>query len=460
MANGDFRTERDSMGEMQVPVAAYYGASTMRAVLNFPISDLRMPPPFLRALGLIKQASARANGSLTLLSETQSGAIAGAAGEVAEGRWDGHFVVDVFESGSGTSHNMNANEIIARRASETAGQHIHANDHVNLGQSSNDVVPSAIRLAALELIRDRLRPALQGLQEGLAARSRDFWDVIKTGRTHLQDATPIRLGQEFLGYAGQVQSDLARLDAACADLAELPLGGTAVGTGIGAAPEFAGRAIEELKRLTGLPLRETDNHFQAQSSLDSLLAASSVLRTTAVTLIKVANDVRWLGSGPRAGLGELELPAVQPGSSIMPGKVNPVIAESLLQSCAQVIGNDAVIALAAQGSHFELNMMMPVAGYNLLQAISLLAAAAANFDQQCLRGLKATSRGPDLVANGLGIATALAPRLGYDGAARVAYEAVSKGESVRAAAQRLTDLSDAELDRLLDPSRLVQGGRG
>jgi fumarate hydratase class II len=419
-----------------------------------------MQRPFLRALGLIKQAAAEVNAELGLLSGDQASAIAKAAAEVAQGKWDQHFVVDVFESGSGTSHNMNASEIIARRAQELGGGRIHPNDHVNQCQSSNDVIPTAIRIAALSLIEDELRPALESLQAGLESKAREFWDVVKTGRTHLQDATPIRLGQEFHGYAGQIEHGLQRLAAIRADLLELPLGGTAVGTGIGAQPEFAARTIGALARLTGLPLRETENHFQGQNNLDSVVAASGALRGICLSLIKIGNDVRWLGSGPRAGLGEIELPAVQPGSSIMPGKVNPVIVESLLQVCARVLGNDTTVSVAAQGSHFELNMMMPVAGYSLIESISLLGACASNFDTQCVRGLKATRRGPDLVANGLGIATALAPQLGYDTAARIAYEAASKGESVHAAAKRLTDLADEDLDRLLDPLRLVQPGRG
>jgi fumarate hydratase class II len=371
--------------------------------------------------------------------------------------------VDVFQSGSGTSTNMNANEVIARRAAELlagdgAALRIHPNDHVNLCQSSNDVIPTATRIAALSLIDAELLPALAALEDALRQKSREFWDVIKTGRTHLQDATPIRLGQEFLGYAGQVGRALRRFDAVRSELAELPLGGTAVGTGINCHPRFAAAAVEALASLTGLTLRETDNHFATQNNLDAVLAASAGLRSTALALAKVGNDVRWLGSGPRAGLGELELPAVQPGSSIMPGKVNPVIVEALLQVCAQVAGNDAALAVAAQNSHFELNMAMPVAAYDLLQSISLLAAATRTFTQRCIGGLRATSRGPGLVDRGLAIATALAPRVGYDVAARVAYEAASTGETVLEAAKRLTDVPEQELRSLLDPRRQVEPG--
>ena len=459
-SNDSTRTERDSMGEMQVPSDAYYGASTMRAALNFPISDLRFQRGFIRALGLIKLASARVNAELGLLDRETAEAIARAAQEVVDAAWDQQFVVDIFQSGSGTSTNMNANEIIARRAAELLAteRRIHPNDDVNLGQSSNDVIPAAIRVAALLLIHEKLSPALEELQAALDEKSRDFWGVIKTARTHLQDATPIRLGQEFLGYAGQVQRGIKRLDRTCEELAELPLGGTAVGTGINAHPEFGARIAKELAQLTGLPLRETDNHFVAQSNIDDLVSASGALRTVALSLMKIADDIRWMGSGPRAGLGELKLPEVQPGSSIMPGKVNPVIAEALLQVCGQVIGNDATLVVAAQASDFELNMMLPVTAYNLLQSIELLAAGSRNFTERCIRGLEPTGRGPDLVASGLGIATALAPRIGYDAAAAIAKEAADSGETVLDVAKRRSGLSDDELSSLLDPSRMVEPG--
>jgi fumarate hydratase class II len=313
-------------------------------------------------------------------------------------------------------------------------------------------------MAALLSIRDDLRPALLALKEALDEKAGQFWEIIKTGRTHLQDATPIRLGQEFRGFSGQVERGLKRLDAAMDELAELPLGGTAVGTGINCHPEFPARAATVLSDLTGLPLKETDNHFYAQSNIDGLVAASGVLRTIAVSLTKIADDVRWMGSGPRAGLGELELPAVQPGSSIMPGKVNPVIAESLLQVCAQVLGNDAAMVIAGQASHFELNMMLPLAAYDLLQSVALLASGTRNFTERCVKGLQATERGPDLLESGLALATALAPKIGYDAAAEVAKEAAQTGEAVLPVALRKTELSEEELRRLLNPAGMVEPG--
>jgi fumarate hydratase class II len=470
MNNGETRTERDSMGPMEVPAHAYYGASTMRAVLNFPISDLRFPRSFIRAIGLIKLAAAEVNRELGLLDGRIAGAIVDAAREVADGQLDADFVVDIFQTGSGTSTNMNANEVIASRASELLGEGIgsravHPNDHVNMGQSSNDVIPTAIQIAALMEIESQLEPALDTLRQELAAKAKEFWSVIKTGRTHLQDATPIRLGQEFRGYAGQVAFGIMRLEHAKTQLAEVALGGTAVGTGVNAHPAFASKVCARVSQLAGVEIRETSNHFQAQSTLDAVLEGSGSLRTVAVSLGKIANDVRWMGSGPRAGIGELNLPEVQPGSSIMPGKVNPVIAESLIQVVAQVIGNDATISVAAQGSYFELNTMMPVAAYNLLQSIGLLAAATDNFANQCISGLTATERGPQLVERGLAIGTALAPRIGYDAAAEIAKEAAKSGRTIREVARERTDLSDLDLEQLLDPASMVepredQAGRG
>jgi len=456
----DTRTERDSMGSVQVPQEAYYGASTMRAVLNFPITGLRFPHRFIRALGLIKRSAAEVNAELGLLETELAEAIVRAADEVAEGRLDDQFVVDVFQTGSGTSTNMNANEVIANRAAELLGGQrgsklVHPNDHVNLGQSSNDVIPTAIHLSALLAIREELTPALSALRASLAAKAEEFWPVIKTGRTHLQDATPIRLGQEFQGYAGQVARALRWLETA-AELEEVALGGTAVGTGLNTHPLFAARVCERLSAATGLAVRETDNHFQAQSNLDAVVECSGALRAAAIALLKIANDISWLGSGPRAGLGELSLPEVQPGSSIMPGKVNPVIPEALIQVCAQVIGNDATVAIAGQRSFFELNTMMPIAGYNLLQSIELLAAAASNFAERCVDGLQATERGPELVEKGLGIATGLAPLIGYDAAAEVAKEAERSGRTIREVAQERTGLSEEELRRALDPASMTE----
>jgi len=457
------RTERDSMGEMEVPATAYYGASTQRALLNFPISGLRLPRAFIRALGLIKACAARVNAELGLLDRKLAAAIEQAAREVADGTLDAEFVVDVFQTGSGTSTNMNANEVIANRASELLGgergsKRVHPNDHVNLGQSSNDVIPTALHLAALDEIERRLIPALETLRADLEAQSRALWDVIKTGRTHLQDATPIRLGQEFRGYAGQVERGIDRLRRAQEELAEVALGGTAVGTGVNTHPEFSRRVCALLSQETGLAVRETSNHFQAQSTLDAALQASGSVRTVAVSLAKIANDISWLASGPRAGLGELTLPEVQPGSSIMPGKVNPVIPESLIQACAQAIANDSAVCLAAQRSYFEINLMMPLAAYNLLQAIALLAAASDNFAAQCVRGLRATERGPQLVERGLAIATALAPVIGYDAAAGIAKEAARSGRTVREVAREKTSLSEQELDRILDPAKMTEPG--
>jgi fumarate hydratase class II len=451
------------MGPVQVPLEAYYGASTMRAVLNFPISGLRFPRRFIRALGLIKRSAAEANAELGLLEPRLAEAIARAAEEVAEGRLDDQFVVDIFQTGSGTSTNMNANEVIANRAAELLGGQrgsklVHPNDHVNLGQSSNDVIPTAIHLSALLAIGEELVPALSTLQASLAAKAQEFWPVVKTGRTHLQDATPIRLGQEFLGYAGQVERALRRLERAATELEEVALGGTAVGTGLNTHPLFAARVCERLSTATDLTVRETDNHFQAQSNLDAVVGCSGALRAAAIALFKVANDICWLASGPRAGLGELSLPEVQPGSSIMPGKVNPVIPEALIQVCAQVIGNDTTVALAGQRSFFELNTMMPVAAYNLLQAIELLAAGARNFGEQCVDGLQATERGPELVEKGLAMATGLAPIIGYDAAAEIAKEAAVSGRTIREVARERTGLSDEDLRRALDPTSMTEPG--
>ena len=458
------RIERDSMGELTVPADTYYGAQTARAVASFPISDLRFPRSFIRALGQIKMAAAQVNAELGLLDGKLSEAIVRAAQEVADGKFDDQFVVDVFQTGSGTSTNMNANEVISNRAIEVLGgvigsrSPVHPNDHVNLGQSSNDVIPTAIHISALRATRDGLVPALEKLQAELERKAREFMPVVKTGRTHLQDATPIRLGQEFLGYAGQIERGIERLRHAQEELSEVALGGTAVGTGVNTHPEFAKRVCARLSDMLGVPVRETSNHFQAQSSLDAVVEASGALKTVAVSLMKVSNDIRWLGSGPRAGLGEIELPAVQPGSSIMPGKVNPVIPESVCQVAAQVIGNDATIAVAGQSGNFEINVMMPVSAYNLLQSIELLAAASLNLADQCVSGLSATQRGPEMVERGLAIVTTLVPHIGYDAAAAIAKEAQASGETVKEVAIRRTDLSEEELDRILDPGSMTEPG--
>ena len=471
MTSNATRTERDSMGEMAVPADALYGASTMRAVLNFPISDLRFPRQFIRALGLIKLAAAQTNRELGALDAGIADAIVSAAQEVADGRHDAHFVLDIFQTGSGTSTNTNANEVIANRASQLLGgdlgsRMVHPNDNVNLGQSSNDVIPSAIHLAALLSIKEELLPALELLETELQAKSEQFWPVIKTGRTHLQDATPVRLGQEFSGYAGQAAYSIARVKRAQDALAEVALGGTAVGTGVNTHPEFSARACARLSGLTGVAIRETGNHFQAQAALDGIVEASGQLKTVAVSLHKIANDIRFLGCGPRAGLGEINLPEVQPGSSIMPGKVNPVISESVIQVAAQVVGNDATVALAGAGGYFELNTMMPVAAYNLLQSVALLAASARNFAEQCVAGITATDTGPAMVEKGLMLGTALAPSIGYDAAAGIAKKAAETGGTIREVARRETALTEAELDALLNPEEMtkpsleIRGGGG
>lgn len=460
------RKESDSMGAMDVPVDAFYGASTQRAVLNFPISKLRFSRSLIRSLALIKKFAAEVNLEFGDITEKVAAAIGQAASEVADGKFDQHFVVDVFQTGSGTSTNMNANEVIANRAIQILGGKlgdralVHPNDHVNFGMSSNDAIPTAIHVAALLDIKERLTPALEGLMNELRAKSAEFMPVVKTGRTHLQDATPIRLGQEFEGYAGQVERALERLEYASERLSDVALGGTAVGTGINTHPKFAGKVLKKLSDHLSLELKETENHFQAQSTLDEIVDASGQLKTIAVSLLKIANDIRWLGCGPRAGFGEIALPEVQPGSSIMPGKVNPVIAESLAMVCAQVIGNDATVAIAGASGNFELNVMMPVAAYNLLQSIDLLSTASQNFSAQCIKGLRATSRGPEQVENGLALCTALVPAIGYDAAAAISKHAFASGETVREVARKETKLSEEELNSLLDPMKMTEPGLG
>jgi len=452
------------MGPLEVPAGAYYGASTQRAVLNFPISGERFTRRFIHALGTIKRAAAVVNGELGIVDRQKADAIAQAAQEVAAGALDDQFVLDVFQTGSGTSTNMNANEVIGNRASELLGgafgsKLVHPNDDVNQGQSSNDVIPTAIHLAVLGAIQHELLPELAGLQSSLERKAEEFWPVIKTGRTHLQDATPIRLGQEFEGYAGQVQRGRQRLQWAQQDLQEVALGGNAVGTGINMHPEFPRRVCQLVSQWSGVPVRETENHFQAQSTIDAVVFTSGAVRTVAVSLMKIANDIRWMGSGPRAGIGEIEVPAVQPGSSIMPGKVNPVIAEALTQVCAMVIGNDLGVTIAGQSGNFELNVMLPIAARNLLQSVDYLAAATRTFATELVDGLKATDRGPAQIEQGLMLVTALAPAIGYDAAAALAKEAFRSGRTVRELARELTSLSAAELDRILDPAAMTEPGR-
>ena len=461
---GAVRVERDSMGELEVPADALYGANTRRAELNFPISDLRFNRSFIRAIGQVKQSAAVVNQDLGQLEPALSRAIIDAAQEVIDGKHDDAFVVDIFQTGSGTSTNMNANEVISNVANRALGSPlgsrspVHPNDHVNKGQSSNDVIPTCIHLAAAGAIQENLLPAMDELENALRDKSVEFWDVIKTGRTHLQDATPVRLGQEFLGYAGQMSYGRVRVEGARSEMCVLALGGTAVGTGIGMHPEFSGRMIERLSELTGLDLSETANHFQSQSAIDGVVAASGSLKTVSASLLKICNDLRWLGSGPRAGIGEVELPEVQPGSSIMPGKVNPVIAESATMACAKVMGNDVTINIAGQSGNFELNVMMPVAAYCLLESIDLLAASCRNLSRQCVTGIVATARGPAMVEQGLAICTALAPKIGYDAAAAIAHLAAESGETIKQVALRETDLSSDELDQILDPVAMTEPG--
>ncbi len=447
------------MGGMRVPADAYYGAQTARAVENFPISDLRFSRDFIRALGLIKKHAAITNAELGLLDARRSKAIQRAAQEVADGKLDAQFVVDVFQTGSGTSTNMNANEVIANRADEILGgkrgdKQVHPNDAVNLGQSSNDVIPTAMHMAALDGIVSELLPALEELYDALSRKAEAFRDIPKVGRTHLQDATPITVGQEFSGYATQIAHGIVRLKHTQHFLAELALGGTAVGTGINTHPEFARRTIKRLARETKLPLREAENHFEAQAARDACVETSGALKTIAVSLSKIANDIRWLSSGPRAGLGELKLLATQPGSSIMPGKVNPVMCEMVMQVAIQVFGNDAAIAFAGASGNLELNTMMPVIAYNLLQAIELLSNATRIFAQRCVAGLEADeARCRKNLEHSLAFATALAPVIGYDKTAKIVKVATETGRTLMDVARELSGLDQARLDQVLHPER-------
>ncbi|HTC88411.1 MAG TPA: class II fumarate hydratase [Bryobacteraceae bacterium] len=442
----EYRTERDTMGEMRVPADALYGAQTQRAVENFPISGLRFQRPFLRALGLIKSAAARINGRLGEISPELAAAIEKAADAVAAGDHDAEFVADIFQTGSGTSTNMNANEVIGRLA------RAHPNDHVNRGQSSNDVIPSAMHVSAAILVTEELLPAMEELAGALRKKAGEFQETVKIGRTHLQDAVPMTLGQEFSGYAAQIEKCLTRIKAALDGIYELPLGGTAIGTGLNAVPGFASAVIAELSTRTGLPFREASNHFEAQAGKDAVSFLSGALKTYAVALTKIANDIRWLASGPRGGLGELKLPETQPGSSIMPGKVNPVIAESLLMACAQVIGYDATITWCCAAGNFELNVMMPVMAYDLLESISLLAAGSRNFSRRAIEGLQAdVERTSGFVEQSLAMCTVLAPVIGYEKAAAIAKEAYKTGRTVREVAREKSGIAEDRLAALLDP---------
>jgi len=474
----DTRKESDALGEVEVPAGVHYGAQTARAVENFPVSGLRFPPRFIRALGFVKAAAAEANRGFGLLSPSHADAIRKAAMEVASGAWDAEFVVDVFQTGSGTSTNMNANEVVSSRANEILGgkrgdrSPIRPNDEVNLCQSSNDVIPTAMHLAALEAVTHDLLPPMAALSAGLERKAAEFRGVLKTGRTHLQDAVPITLGQEFEGWAAQVRNAVSRVKAASERLRDVPLGGTAVGTGLNAHPEFGRQACAWLAQATGMPLRPASSLFEAMGSRDAVVELSGALKAAAVGLSKVASDIRLLSSGPRTGFGEITIPALQPGSSIMPGKVNPVMPEMMLQVAAQVIGNDATVTVGGLGGQLELNTMMPVMAHALLQSISILGAACRLFNDRCVSGGPALPGDPDnvrgiradrercraLVERSLMAVTALVPRIGYKEAASVAAEAHQTGKTVREVVLKRGLVPEGELDRLLDLSSMTEPG--
>ncbi len=459
MTDNTYRTEHDSMGELQVPADAHWGAQTQRAVQNFPISGLTMPRQFIAALGLVKWAAAGANAELGLLKTDVAMSIQKAALDVAGGAHDQHFPVDVFQTGSGTSSNMNSNEVIAHLATEALGREVHPNDHVNMSQSSNDVIPTCVHLSASMALQNQLLPALEGLSSVLETKADEVRGVVKTGRTHLMDAMPVTLGQELDGWRAQVDNAAARIRDSLPRISALAQGGTAVGTGINAHPRFGDKVAVLLSEQTGLALTSNANKFDALSGQDAAVEVSGQLRALAVALTKIANDLRWMNSGPLAGIGEIALPALQPGSSIMPGKVNPVIPEAVAMVCAQVIGNDATIAMGGQSGNFQLNVMLPVVAYNLLQSIEILANASKVLGEDAIAGFtvnqdninRALDRNPILV-------TALNPVIGYELGAAVAKKAYAEGRPVKDVARDMTDLSDEELDRLLDPASLTEGG--
>ncbi len=458
------RIERDSMGEVQVPDGAHYGASTQRAVENFPISDLRFGRRFIWALGLLKGSAARVSGPAGHVEAELADAIVQAANEVRDGKLDGEFVLDIFQTGSGTSTNTNANEVIANRASVILGGDlgsgkVHPNDHVNFGQSSNDVIPSAIHVAAVAAIREELLPKLGGLADGLEAKAEEFADVVKSGRTHLMDATPVTIGQEFGGYATQVRKGIQRVEKVLPELEELALGGTAVGSGLNAPDGFPAAVIADMAAITGYPFREADDHFEAQAAKDAAVNASGALKTVATSLFKIANDLRWLSSGPRTGIAEIRLPSLQPGSSIMPGKVNPVMSEMMMQVCSQVIGNDTAITWGGANGNFELNVMMPLIAHNLLESISLLANAADTFRERCVDGIEAdVARSRALAEANIIVVTALNPHIGYDKGAVAAKEAFASGRNVRDVVIEKGWLTEEQVDELLDIKRMTEGG--
>ena len=463
MTGQEYRVERDSMGEVKVPKSAYYGAQTQRAVENFPISGVGFPPRFIRALAIIKHAAAAVNQELGLLDSKITDVIRAAASEVMDGKLDKEFVVDIFQTGSGTSTNMNANEVIANRAlellgKERGGKEVHPNDHVNMSQSSNDVIPTAIHISALEAIQRELLPALKELHHALNEKAEAFDRIVKIGRTHLADATPIRLGQEFSGYARQIELSIERIKAASSGLEELALGGTAVGTGINTHPEFPSRTIKKISQMTELSFREAKNHFEAQAAKDALVQVSGSLKTLAVSLTKIANDLRWLSSGPRCGIGEIGLPDTQPGSSIMPGKVNPVMCESVLQVAAHVFGCDTTITVCGQAGNFELNVMMPVMALRLLEAITFSASVVKAFTEKCVVGIEANKEHcEEMIEKSLAMVTALAPVIGYDAAAKIAKESFTTGKTVREVALAHKVLPE-KLAKILNPWRMTEPG--
>ena len=457
--DSEHRIEHDTMGEVRVPKDALWRAQTQRAVENFPISGTPLERDHIKALALVKGAAAAVNGELGVIPQDMADAIRAAAQEVASGAYDAHFPIDVFQTGSGTSSNMNTNEVLATLATKRLGQDVHPNDHVNASQSSNDVFPTSIHVAATEAVINQLIPALSHLADALGAKATEFEAVVKSGRTHLMDATPVTLGQEFGGYATQIRRGVERLESTLPRVAELPLGGTAVGTGINTPPAFAARVIDVLAADTGLPLTEAADHFEAQGARDGLVELSGQLRTIAVSLTKICNDLRWMGSGPTAGLAEIALPDLQPGSSIMPGKVNPVLPEATLMVCAQVIGNDATMTAAGASGNFELNVMMPVIAYNLLQSIEILANASALLAEKCVEGIQANrERCEELVERSLAMVTSLVPKIGYDAAAEIAKESVKTGKTVRELCVEKNVLPPDELKEALDPWGQTEGG--
>ncbi|MFO1427597.1 MAG: class II fumarate hydratase [Steroidobacteraceae bacterium] len=459
MTDAPYRTERDSMGEVRVPGGALWGAQTQRAVQNFSIAARRLPPEFIRALALVKAAAARANAAVGLLDRERAGAIAAAAAEVAAGRHAEQFPVDVFQTGSGTSSNMNVNEVLANLAARSLARDVHPNDHVNMGQSSNDVVPSAIHVAAMLALRERLLPALQHLAQGIGLRESALGDAVKTGRTHLMDAMPLTLGQELSGWRSLIEQCGERLRSCEPRLLALAIGGTAVGTGINADPRFAAACCAQLAQLTGLAFVPGANRFAALASQDAAVELSGQLKVAAVALMKIANDLRWMNSGPLAGLGEITLPALQPGSSIMPGKVNPVIPEAVAMAAAQVVGNDAAITLAGQSGNFQLNVMLPLIADRLLDSADVLARAARSLADDAIAGFTVNRErlGAALAGNPV-LVTALNPVIGYEQGAAIAKRAVAEGRSVREVAAEMTGLPREQLDELLDPLRLTLGG--